>query len=533
MVAPCGRLVQGSGRSEAFHDHADVSGRRQARVQRRGDRCPGRRRDLQIARPEGGCGRGRRQAARSRRPDPRRCAGADPHARGCRRAGADPPRLRARAGGGGAGAVSRHPGDDRPGDRGRLLLRLRARRAVHARRLRRRSRSGCARSSIATSRSPARSGTRCEAIALLREHRRELTRPRSSTTIPAGEAITLYRQGDWVDLCRGPHLPSTGKLRQGVQADQAGRRLLARRSAATPMLQRIYGTAWAHPKQISTPISQLLEEAEKRDHRRLGREMDLFHMQEEGRASVFWHPKGWTLCRALEDYMRRAAGRGRLCRGATRRRCSTARSGRRRATGRSIRDNMFVCETRGRRDAGAEADELPGPRADLQARPQELPRPAAADGRVRRLPPLRAVRRAARADAGARLHPGRRAHLLPRGPDRRGDAGVHRPDRGRSTPTSASRTSSSSSPTGRRRAPARTRPGTRPKRRCMRGAAHRPASRPAQPGRRRLLRAEARLRAARRDRPRLAAAARCSSITCCRSGWTPTTSARTARSTGR
>jgi threonyl-tRNA synthetase len=120
--------------------------------------------------------------------------------------------------------------------------------------------------------------------------------------IPAGEAVSVYRQGDWLDLCRGPHLPSTGKLPKAFKLTKlAG--AYWRGDARNAMLQRIYGTAWEHPKQLQAYLT-LLEEAEKRDHRRLGREMELFHFQEEAAGSVFWHPKGWTLYRLLQDYMR-------------------------------------------------------------------------------------------------------------------------------------------------------------------------------------------------------------------------------------
>ena len=119
--------------------------------------------------------------------------------------------------------------------------------------------------------------------------------------IPAGEPITLYRQGGFVDLCRGPHLPSTGKVGAFKLLKVAG--AYWRGDARNEMLQRIYGTAWPDQKQLKAYLHRL-EEAEKRDHRRLGREMELFHFQEEAPGAAFWHPKGWTLFRALVDYMR-------------------------------------------------------------------------------------------------------------------------------------------------------------------------------------------------------------------------------------
>ena len=121
--------------------------------------------------------------------------------------------------------------------------------------------------------------------------------------IPPGEAITIYRQGDWFDLCRGPHLPSTGKLPKAFKLmKMAG--AYWRGDSKNEMLQRMYGTAWASEKDLKEHLTRL-EEAEKRDHRKLGRQLDLFHMQEEGRGMVFWHEKGLTLWRVIEAYVRR------------------------------------------------------------------------------------------------------------------------------------------------------------------------------------------------------------------------------------
>ncbi|WP_439816416.1 threonine--tRNA ligase [Zavarzinia sp. CC-PAN008] len=121
-------------------------------------------------------------------------------------------------------------------------------------------------------------------------------------SIPDGEEIGLYRQGGFIDLCRGPHLPSTAKLGNGFKLMKlAG--AYWRGDHRNPMLQRIYGTAWRDEKELAAYLTRL-EEAEKRDHRRLGREMNLFHQQEEGAGMVFWHPRGWTLYRTLERYMR-------------------------------------------------------------------------------------------------------------------------------------------------------------------------------------------------------------------------------------
>ncbi|MGH8262802.1 MAG: threonine--tRNA ligase, partial [Steroidobacteraceae bacterium] len=124
--------------------------------------------------------------------------------------------------------------------------------------------------------------------------------------IPANEQISLYGQGNWVDLCRGPHVPSTGKLKAFKLMKVAG--AYWRGDSRNEMLQRIYGTAWPDDKQLAEYLHRL-EEAEKRDHRRLGREQDLFHFQEEAPGAVFWHPKGWTLFQTLIAYMREEQAR--------------------------------------------------------------------------------------------------------------------------------------------------------------------------------------------------------------------------------
>ncbi|WP_024280122.1 threonine--tRNA ligase [Xanthobacter sp. 126] len=120
--------------------------------------------------------------------------------------------------------------------------------------------------------------------------------------IPAEEPITLYRQGAWLDLCRGPHMPSTGGIGSAFKLTKVAGAYW-RGDSTKPMLTRIYGTAFATKEDFSAHL-HMLEEAEKRDHRRLGREMDLFHFQEEAPGSVFWHPKGWTLFQTLIGYMR-------------------------------------------------------------------------------------------------------------------------------------------------------------------------------------------------------------------------------------
>lgn len=122
------------------------------------------------------------------------------------------------------------------------------------------------------------------------------------SSIPEGETISLYRQGDFVDLCRGPHVPSTGVLKVHRLMKVAG--AYWRGDSKNEMLQRIYGTAWA-TKDDQKAYLKMLEEAEKRDHRHLGRELDLFHLQDEAPGMIFWHARGWALWQVIEQYMRR------------------------------------------------------------------------------------------------------------------------------------------------------------------------------------------------------------------------------------
>jgi threonyl-tRNA synthetase len=121
------------------------------------------------------------------------------------------------------------------------------------------------------------------------------------SSIPSGEDVSLYREGEFEDLCRGPHVPSTGKLKHFKLMKVAG--AYWRGDSKNEMLQRIYGTAWATKEELQQYLTQL-EEAEKRDHRKLGRELDLFHIDEHSPGTVFWHPKGWTLWQEVEQYMR-------------------------------------------------------------------------------------------------------------------------------------------------------------------------------------------------------------------------------------
>ena len=121
-------------------------------------------------------------------------------------------------------------------------------------------------------------------------------------SIPANEDVSLYREGAFEDLCRGPHVPSTGKLKHFKLMKLAG--AYWRGDHNNEMLQRIYGTAWGSKDELQQHL-KMLEEAEKRDHRKLGRELDLFHIDEHSPGTVFWHPKGWTVWQGVEQYMRK------------------------------------------------------------------------------------------------------------------------------------------------------------------------------------------------------------------------------------
>ena len=192
-----------------------------------------------------------------------------------------------------------------------------------------------------------------------------------------------------------------------------------------PMLTTIYGTAWANDKDLDGYIHGL-EEAEKRDHRRLGREMDLFHFQEEGPGVVFWHPKGWTMFQALIAYMRRRLAEDYQEVNAPQMLDKVLWE----TSGHWgwYRENMFMArlrrriDDRGRSHFCDQADELSGPHPDLQAWAQILSRSADPACGIRHRASLRAVGRAAWPDAGARLHAGRCAYLLHRRTARGGDA---------------------------------------------------------------------------------------------------------------
>ncbi len=143
---------------------------------------------------------------------------------------------------------------------------------------------------------------RDEAIAFF-EQRGERYKAELIRDLPESETITIYRQGEWLDLCRGPHMRGTGDVGTAFKLMKVAGAYW-RGDHRNAMLTRIYGTAWRDQKELDAHLHQL-EEAERRDHRRIGREMDLFHIQEEATGSIFWHPKGWRLYRTIETYMRR------------------------------------------------------------------------------------------------------------------------------------------------------------------------------------------------------------------------------------
>ena len=241
--------------------------------------------------------------------------------------------------------------------------------------------------------------------------------------IPSDQEVKLYSQGEWTDLCRGPHMTSTGKVGEAFKLMKVAGAYW-RGDSNKPMLSRIYATAFAKKEELDAYLKQL-EEAEKRDHRKLAREMDLFHTQEEGPGSIFWHPKGWSLFQTLVAYMRRRLADDYQEVNAPQ------------VLDKHLweisghwgwyRESMFMCrpagdeaETEDLARLRAEAHELPGPCADLQAWPALLSRAAAAFRGIRRRQPLRAVGRAAWPHARALLHAGRRAYFLHRRADGRG-----------------------------------------------------------------------------------------------------------------
>ena len=306
----------------------------------------------------------------------------------------------------GEGALPRRAGDDRPGDRGRLLLRLRVQAAVHARGPRG-DREAHGRDREARHQGRAQRDAARRRGEVLPATWASTTRPRSSRRFPRTRTISLYREGDFIDLCRGPHVPSTGKLKV-LQADEGRRRVLARRleerDAAAHLRHRVGEEG--RPGRVPAPA-------------RGGREAR--------------PPQARTRARPLPP-AGRGAGHGVLASEglvdlAAGRAVHAPRLSRQRLPGSALPadprrvavgalgplgelQGEHVHHRVGEARLRGEADELPGPRADLQQRPAQLPRPAAALRRVRRLPSQRALRRAARHHARARLHAGRRPHLL-------------------------------------------------------------------------------------------------------------------------
>ena len=209
--------------------------------------------------------------------------------------------------------------------------------------------------------------------------------------LPADEPIGVYRQGDWFDLCRGPHLPSTGHVGGAFKLMKVAGAYW-RGDSRNPMLQRIYGTAWRDEKELKAYLERL-EEAERRDHRRLGREMDLFHFQEEAPGAVFYHPKGWTLFRLLVDYMRarqEAAGYVEIATPTVMDRSLWEASGH----WTTFRENMYTTETEDHRVFALKPMNCPG---GIQVYKQgitsyrDLPRRIAEFGRVNRYEPSGAL----------------------------------------------------------------------------------------------------------------------------------------------
>ena len=374
--------------------------------------------------------------------------------------------------------VPRSPSARRPTTASITTSRRRPAAARLPRKICRRSRRRCGASSPPTNRWSARCGTGEASAQFFIDHG-EAFKAEWVMELPEGEPITMYNTGhgpaDWIDLCRGPHLASTGKLDPNAFKLTRVSGAYWRGDPKNPMLSRIYGTAWLNKKQLDAYLVRL-EEAAKRDHRKIGQEMDLFHLQAEAHGSVFWHPHGFTIWRAARGLYAPPHRRGRLSRDQDSAADGREASGRRAATGASIARTCSSCPTRFRH-ADDDAPVLSGD-ADLMAlKPmncpahvlvfkqgitsyRELPHPPL---RKRLLSPQRAAWRAARADARPPVHPGRRAHLLPRGPDRR---------RGRrpsaSCSTASTRTLASPTPSSSRCARttglAATRIGTKPKR---------------------------------------------------------------------
>ena len=258
---------------------------------------------------------------------------------------------------------------------------------------------------------------------------------------PSNEDVSLYREGKFEDLCRGPHVPSTGKLKHFKLMKVAG--AYWRGDHRNEMLQRIYGTAWATKDELQQHLT-MLEEAEKRDHRKLGRELDLFHIDEHSPGTVFWHPKGWTLWQGVEQYMRKVyQDNGYLeVKGPQ---IIDKRLWEKTGHWDKYRENMFITESE-KRDYALKPMNCPGHiliyKQGIKSY-RDLPLRFGEFGAV---PPQRAFGRFARHHARARLHPRRWPHFLHRRPDLPAEVVHSLHCCKRSTRTLASPTSSTSCP---------------------------------------------------------------------------------------
>jgi threonyl-tRNA synthetase len=236
--------------------------------------------------------------------------------------------------------------------------------------------------------------SRDEAVAFFRE-KGENYKVEIIESIPSNQDLSFYQQGDFIDLCRGPHVPATGKLQAFKLTKVAG--AYWRGDSKNAMLQRIYGTCWADKKALKDYLHRL-EEAEKRDHRKLGKKFDLFHTQEEAPGMVFWHPKGWQIWQTIEQYIREVQKQHGYQEIRTPQLVDMSlweRSGHADKFG----DGMFSVHTDNRHYA---------------IKPMNCPCHVQV---IRQLPPRRAVRHVARHHAGPRVCPRRRPHILHRSPN--------------------------------------------------------------------------------------------------------------------
>ena len=352
--------------------------------------------------------------------------------------------------------------------------------------------------------------------------------------IPEGEDIRMYWHGHWQDLCRGPHLAHTGQCPPDAFKLMSVAGAYWRGNSDNKMLQRIYAVAFKSKKDLDAWLHQR-EEALKRDHRKLGKQLELFHLQEEAPGMVFWHPNGWSLYRSGRGLYAPAAGVK-----AGYQEIKTPQVVDRKlweASGHwdKYRENMFITEIDEEHANEKRTNALKPMNCPCHVQVfnqglksyRDLPLRLAEFGSCHR---YESSGSAARADAGARLRAGRCAYLLHRGSDRARDQGLHRSLVLGLRRISVSPNTASNSPTGRKCAPGRTRCGTKPKRRCAA---------------RRWPRAwmSRRTRATGRSTGRSSIswsptpsgangnAARCRPISCCRTGWTRNMSGKTTKST--